>query len=708
MTNKYDVVFDNEYDYTNGCAWVPRAGEYFPTSADWEEGVVPTKAQTQGKGKVTAIENVCLPLYGGEGPIAGFMDSTGDYNFCTEFADLEVVTCFNRATRKVTDGGGVIAELACYQRDTLKYDYYAARTEGDTLYVLQGREENGLRSLRPARETMRYGKTSPILFRNEDNYAQLAKMVELGMDTKTVVDDFAIKTPENDPKYGFPFKYGFLTSYDGYHSIGEGTPVNPDLLKLNTWNPEVKSALNGLLNNPMNYGEYVVFDFDNTCSIFDVEEQLAVYQLQTMAFEITPAKLPDVLATELNPDYFVDPAPASADYCANANATYQDWIDDITSAYTTLYTEYGPFTADGLSEAKQAEIQATAAWQEFATKMRAMYDCVFDSESAAVAYPWVLYWFTGMTHDEVYDLAYRSHSYYKEVETSEETWETGAYDDTSKTGHVSYTWTSGTAVSENINELMKCLKNNGIDVWVCSASAVDPIRAAIDVWGLNEYVTGLMAMTNVYQGHKFINEYDYNTGFAWAPDGQGGWTELVNGEATKAQTQGKGKVTAIQNVCYDIYGHGPIAGFMDSTGDYNFCTEFETLQVVCCFNRATRKVTDGGGVIAELACHQADDLKYTYSTALGNDTLYVLQGREENGLRGLRPARDTMRLGKTEPILFRNADNYTQLEYMTNNEMTTAEVCNRFCLKRAAGAAGNPFDFKIGFLDDYDGYHSQF
>ena len=149
-----------------------------------------------------------------------------------------------------------------------------------------------------------------------------------------------------------------------------------------------------------NQGKYVVFDFDNTCSIFDVEEQLAIYQLQTMSFDETvdAAKLEDILKTELKADYFTQPAPASGDYCGNANATYQDWIDDITAAFAKLDETYD-FTPAGLSEEEQAAIQQTAEWKEFATKMRAMYDCVFDSESAAVAYPWVLYWFTGMTEE---------------------------------------------------------------------------------------------------------------------------------------------------------------------------------------------------------------------------------------------------------------------------------------------------------------------
>ena len=696
MTNKLEGgIYVNEYDYDTGYCWYPKA------DGAWEKGDVATQAQTQGKGKVTAIQNVCGSEYGC-GPIAGFMDSTGDYNFCTEFEDLEVVCCFNRASRKVTDGGGVIAEVAVYEADTLGYDYEKAQEAGDTLYVLQGREENGLRGLRPERATMRLGKTETILFRNDDNFTQLQYMIDNEMKVGDIIDQFAIKRGVGEAGNPFNFKIGFLTEYSGYHSQGAS---DQGLLKHKDWNPEVKRALNDFIKANANNGRYVVFDFDNTCSIFDVEEQLAIFQLQTMAFDETvdAEKLEEMLKTELNPDYFDDPAPASGDYCENADATYQDWIDDIVAAFEELDEDYD-FTPAGLSTAQQAAIQQTDAWKEFATKMRAMYDCVFDSESADVAYPWVLYWFTGMTETEVYSLAKRSHEFYKEEESEYVTWSTPGTD--SKIGAVDYEFTWGTAVSDNIVELWKALDDNGIDVWVCSASATDPIRAAIDVWGGHKYITGLLAMTNKLEDDKYVNEYDYDTGYCWYPQGDTGWEK--GNVATKAQTQGKGKVTAIQNVCGTEYGEGPIAGFMDSTGDYNFCTEFDTLQLVTCFNRASRKVTDGGGVIAELAVYQADTLGYDFEKAQeAGDTLYVLQGREENGLRGFRPERKTLRLGKTETLLFRNDDNFTQLQYMIDNKMKTQDIVDRFAMKRAVGDPNNPFNFKIGFLTEFSGYHSQ-
>ena len=692
MTNVYkDGVFDNAYDYEAGHAWFPQA------DGSWKEGTVATKAQTQGKGKVTAIQNVCGAEYNC-GPIAGFMDSTGDFNFCTEFNDLEVVCCFNRASRKVTDGGGVIAEVAVYEADTLKYDYAKAQAAGDVLYVLQGREENGFRGFRPERKTLRLGKSSPALFRDDNNQAQLDYMIANNMTVEDAINEFARKKAADASTNKLGFKYGFLKKYSGYKTQGAAPKAPVSQLQHADWNPEVKDAINAMIANNDDPTAYAVFDFDNTCSIFDVEEQLAIYQLQTMSFDETvdATKLAEILKTELNPEYFTAPAPASGDYCANKDATYQDWIDDITAAFAELDKDYD-FTPAGLTPEQQVAIQATPQWKEFATKMRAMYDCVFDSESAAVAYPWVLYWFTGMTEQEVYDLAKASHTFYKGEESKYVTWETDLLG--SKCGPCSYEFTWGTAVSDNIVELWKVLDENGIDVWICSASATDPIRAAIDVWGGHDYITGMMAMTNKLDADgKYINEYDWEGGYAWLPKAGGEWEKDTVKQ--KTQTQGKGKVIAIQNVLYPKYhDHGPIAGFMDSTGDYNFCTEFESLEAVICFNRASRKVTDGGGVIAELAVYQADDLKYDFTAAnRAGDTLYLLQGREENGLRGLRPERKTMRLGKTEAILFRNEDNEAELAKMRELKMDTETVVNDFAIKTAADDPKYGFSFKYGFV----------
>ena len=461
--------------------------------------------------------------------------------------------------------------------------------------------------------------------------------------------------------------------------------------------PDVQKAIDDFIAT---YGgtenAYVVFDFDNTCSIFDVEEQLAVHQLLTMSFEIAPENLADVLFTGIG-DHDEDRTDLGY-----GNGSYADWVADITAAYEYLYTTYGPFTAAGLTAEEQETVHADPQWAEFATKMRAMYDLVYDAESPAVAYPWVLYWFTGMTEQEVYDLAYASHTYYGSVETSKVTW-TSPEEIESKVGVVEYGWTSGTGVSAQVQELWKALDEAGIDVWVCSASATDPIRAAIDAFGLHDYVTGMIAMTNKVVDGIYVNEYDYETGCGWLDDGNGGWVR--DDAPIKAQTQGFGKVESINNAIVPKYGCGPLAGFMDSTGDWNFCTEYENLKLVICFNRASRKVTDGGGLASAIALYQRDYLGYDLATAnAAGDTLYVLQGREENGLRSLRNHTATMLRGAEEEQLLKNDDNYVQLYYIISNEMTTKEAINLFTVKTSAD--DSVIGIKYGCVAEYAGYHN--
>ncbi|NLD23767.1 MAG: hypothetical protein GX670_06015, partial [Bacteroidales bacterium] len=308
---------------------------------------------------------------------------------------------------------------------------------------------------------------------------------------KTAVVEPEVETPQvESPQVETPGESEVATTY----------------VERDDWDAFVKTNVNAFMDmyghGSNNYDEnsYVVFDFDNTCSIFDIEEQLAVYQLQQMAFVFTPEDAEKILLTELGDAQML----RGTDY-SEVDSSYNDWVTDITAAYSYLYDTYGPFTAKGLDDEAVIKVQADPQWIEFATKMRAMYDLVYDSESASVAYPWVLYWFTGMTEEEVYDLALASHNYYGAVETSEVTWSTSL--EGSKVGAVEYTWTSGTGVPENIKELWAALQANGIEVWVCSASGIDPIRAAIDAFGLHEYCTGAIAMSRVLEDGKYVNAY---------------------------------------------------------------------------------------------------------------------------------------------------------------------------------------------------------
>lgn len=490
-----------------------------------------------------------------------------------------------------------------------------------------------------------------------------------------------------------------------YSIVKPVAPGGKDLPRLERtdWNDDVKTAINDLLDTYGSGGKtpadtpYAVFDFDNTCSIFDMEEQTVVYQLQTMAFEIQPDQMRDIIVTGI-PD--IESDMSSYGYFSGS---FGDLADDIASDYGVLWDKYGPFTSKGVSEETVKALADDPYWQDFSAKVFVMYETTDAVCSHDVSYPWMTYLFVGMTEDELYDLTTRALEEYSVKETSEVTWNSPE-DLETKSGPVSYTWTSGVAVSENVRELWKALDENGIDVWVCSASVTAVIKAAIDHFRLHDHCTGMLGMTDKTDADgRYINEYDYESGCGYYAS-KDGWERMDR--PTRSQTQGEGKVTAIVNAIAPEYGgHGPIAGFMDSTGDFNFCTEFETMKLALCFNRATRGVTEGGGLVAETAIYQKDTLGYDLAKANeAGDTLYLLQGRDENGLRALRNSSSTVRYGQTEETLFKGEENYKQLEKFKEDKLSTAEIFDNWAVKKDAENSG--LGFATGFLDEYAGYHS--
>ena len=462
-------------------------------------------------------------------------------------------------------------------------------------------------------------------------------------------------------------------------------------VRRNDWAPDVKAAVNDFMDACHNRpNAYAVFDFDNTTSIFDISLQLMPYQLKIMAFALTP----ELLESDFN---------NAVDLSV---PLLRKMKEDICNDYRMLYKKYGPFTPAGVDETTAGRLEKDPYWLDFATKMLSFYDVMEEKQAVFDAYAWIQAWYDGMTERQVYDLAMRSHKKHQVINTSEVTWKGPRLK--TQAGAVDYTWTSGIQVTENMKELWKALHDNGIDVWVCSASDINVVRAAVDAFGLHNYCKGVVAMTaKLTPDGKYRLGYDYEDGCCYFTEPDERWTKGT--APSNALTAGPGKVTAINNVLEPMYGgQGPLAGFMDSSGDFNFCTEYKNLKLVICFNRATRKVTEGGGLIAELAIYQRDVLGYNLRKANeAGDTYYVLQGRDENGLRTFRPRNATLRFGQTGEKLFDGDENYRLLDYMKQHRMTTAQIINTFCLYKAKGDPDNPLPFAYGFLHSYAGYHSR-
>ncbi len=433
---------------------------------------------------------------------------------------------------------------------------------------------------------------------------------------------------------------------------------------------------------------YVVSDFDNTTAVFDITYQTIVCQLERMAFAMDAHELEMALAVGL-------------DLNADQNA---DWIADITTAYSHLWNTYGPFTAAGVDEETQKAMQSDPWWMEFAAKMRAFLYHVEDTTPEEINYAWILYWFTGMTPNEVYDLFYRSCSEKETVESEWITW-TSPKEIESLLGVIECAFQNGVSVTQDVKDMFTTFHDNGIDVWICSASHLDGVRAAVDAFGLSDCVTGVIGMTQAMENGVYAPSYDYENGYAWDNLGGGNWQ--ASEYPIHALPGMEGKVTAVENALVPRYGCGPLAGFMDSSGDFNFCTEFDSMRFVICYNRANRKITEGAGLIAVLAVYQQETLGYDLAKAnAAGDTYYVLQGRNENGLRTMRPSNETIRLDEKKAQLFANKDNEALLQYAIDHSMTTADFLNTFAKATSSDAAVNPLGLDFGHLDNYRGYHS--
>ncbi|MBQ0055401.1 MAG: hypothetical protein KBS54_04565 [Synergistaceae bacterium] len=380
-------------------------------------------------------------------------------------------------------------------------------------------------------------------------------------------------------------------------------------LKSPYWEPNTKKAINQMFEaygktskgyNP-NCKPYAVFDCDNSITVLDVEEQLAIYQLEHLRFAIKPEQMFKVLTAGI-PN--IDESMGE-DW---GNLTVRKAANDVCKAYAKLYAK-GWVKADRSQEKNMAKWMATDDWKEFAAKARWMYDAICDYFDAAVGYPWITYWFAGMTPKQVQDLAAESHRFYgnKPAEFWDKITWTSPAGYPSECGPLKIKFNKGVGVTAELKELIAALDANGIDMWINSASHLDPIKAVPVVFGLKG-VDGIVAMTNKIKNGKLTWEYDYDL---------------------HAQTQGLGKSLTIDKCIRPKYkGRGPIFGCMDSQGDFNFCTEYKDTKVVLIMNRGRK---DDAGILSAIAVWQNKngiDAKKAWSMG---DTRYCLQGRREAG-----------------------------------------------------------------------------
>ncbi|MBS4750709.1 haloacid dehalogenase-like hydrolase [Granulicatella sp. zg-ZJ] len=359
---------------------------------------------------------------------------------------------------------------------------------------------------------------------------------------------------------------------------------------------------------------YAVFDWDNTTIINDIGEATFTYQIMNLEFKMTPEKFGEAIRKNLPSDDFKEDWNNKDGGRVNIDKIAKD----LESDYTFLYNNYS-----GMKGTKSLdELKSTDEYKDFSAKLRYLYEAVGSTFSSDISYPWVTYLYAGMTSEEVQALTEKSIDYALKDELKEETWESPA---TLKgeAGQVSVSFKTGVRSVKEMQDLYATLMENGIDVYICSASYIDVI---------------IPYATNSKYGYNIPKENIY--AMMLSKDSNGVIQAELNPEY--AQTQGAGKTETIKKYMAATHkDKEPILIAGDSNGDYAMLTDFKDLQVGIIFNRI--RPTEKG--IGKLSKEAAD----TYDK---DDARYFLQGRDENkGI--LLHGRETILLGKTEAELLK-------------------------------------------------------
>ncbi|GHU61626.1 phosphoserine phosphatase [Bacteroidia bacterium] len=336
---------------------------------------------------------------------------------------------------------------------------------------------------------------------------------------------------------------------------------------------------------------YAVFDWDNTSIFLDIEEAVLAYQIQQLAFKATPEQLNEAIRKDIdNTDFAV-----AYNNKAGAAVNIEKIAPDIIESYTWLYRNYKGLAGNQTLE----NVKKNVHYAAFTSKLRYLYEAIGGTFSHTVSYPWVTYLFTGMIEAEVRALTQQTIEWQLSQAIGTETWETP--ENLSGTaGCVSVSWKNGLRIPPEMQDLYQTFRQNGFDVWVCSASFIDVIR---------EFSSN--------PAYGYANPFNQALAMELERDANG--KIQVRFREGYDQTQGKGKTKTINRFLVSKYGYGPVFIAGDSEGDQNMMQDFEDTKLVLIINRWRSPDT----LIGQFSKQAVDTYK-------NPDAKYLLQGRDDN------------------------------------------------------------------------------
>jgi phosphoserine phosphatase len=370
------------------------------------------------------------------------------------------------------------------------------------------------------------------------------------------------------------------------------------------WDPFNKAQIAKLINTYGKTGNswnelkppYVVFDWDNTSIFLDIEEATLIYQLENLVFDCTPDQMDTMLHAGISAGVLLADTNTAGERIA-----FENIATDIRESYAWLYFNYRHLGGGGSLPLEV--VKKNAHYANFIAKVRFLYDAVYNTFSAEVAYPWVTFLFAGLDSTRVREMTYNTVIWQKSQPIELVTWTSPGPAELpgQLAGQVCVTWKNGLRLVPEMQGLYARFREAGFDVWICSASFVDVVKeiSTNPEFGYNNPASHVLAMELERDANGKILPI-FRKGFD--------------------QTQGPGKTKAITRFLTGPsgrYGYDPVFIAGDSEGDQYMLSDFKGMRIGLIIKRFKGK----GQILGDLTNQAVDSY-------MKEDARYLLQGRD--------------------------------------------------------------------------------
>ncbi len=297
---------------------------------------------------------------------------------------------------------------------------------------------------------------------------------------------------------------------------------------------------------------YAILDYAKTTVLQDVELACTAWQIENLRFKFTPDQVEGLFSASI-PD--TDKALTGIDVeCVSSKML----IADIASDYRAMMDAAGVKCGWELTPEQLAKLQQMPEFQDFRAKVWCLYEGLFFTFSYHESFPVLMGMFHGMTYPEVDALMKQGiAAQVAKGRLGNVVWESP---EMGQAGKVSYTIPDGLALSQEMRNLYKALPENGIDVYVYSASMEAVVEAmACDSKYLGLDTAQVFALRMVKDSTGLVSQ-NYLEGYV--------------------QPYKTGKTDAIRAYTTPEYdGRDPVLIGGDSNGDYSMLTSFPGMRV---------------------------------------------------------------------------------------------------------------------------------